>query len=861
MIAAIVIAVIVSLINCHPAPTILCHGYPIGSQFHYKYSTLMLLNNNDHYGKEPVGFGYNGHLVVENVWQSDNEYFLKIDFESGKFGHFVNRKGEQRKSDANVIENEYSLFAHIDANKETDEIKAFYVNKHDSTTKVNLKKAFVSLLRTKKAKEIPSLVVSKSGQELKKYYYKSNIDESEGDVHSVLVPAIVDEWESKSKLARDHSYITESIGWQNISLSSRLYSTAHSKLHTKYEFNFIKETNSDEKSYSSLSDLKSVVNKIGDDYLMQRAVLNAEKKVCHNCMTLKNLVKEYEDFLHDDKMASIQMAIAYMKIVDRVRTGGPGTSKTDIIELLNECRKQKNRQTLASLLDVLAGAMTEQSIGAALEHLNLPTNEELDLSERFLATLAASYLTLSETGIKSSDSSHEFITRELIKTSMEGKWVSEKLKWTTLITLGTILRSHNHLMNTPESFDDDLNRDVMKHLNSELRSCTDSDCKVSLLYAIGNTGNLKLSLNTLEKYALNLKQKRESVAAIRAIKDCLNYNQSIDNKLTNKLKALVAKVVFDKKHETTSRIIASEIITHHLNDDILVNSLFRGVSDFDNFEMTTMMWTKALKAVKVDAPPSVNNWLAHSTLFNGTSDSYKKAMGGTDTMNHLITVNLFARGLESLAGTTTSTAEETTDSTSAGMSLKIFGVQLRPYIFFTTTGELMGHVWSGTASEPTSAVRDNLLISDHSYSHSLINGFLVEQNIRGVLSLDMTGEVQISLWNRNSHSVVKTRGALLIQGSQSIYTSETSTSVSQMFSFGDQSSIQFVTDIDFYSSPFKMCMQISQPDFIVRHNSRKYESVNSPKADRRIHRRNYVIPAKSFALNRDNNAMCSIMQH
>ncbi|RWS08553.1 hypothetical protein B4U79_03836 [Dinothrombium tinctorium] len=874
---------------------LLCHGLQNGVRYHYKYSTSIILNNNDHMGKEPVGFSYEGNFVVENVWENENNYLIKVNFDSSESGRIIDRKGETKGSldSSNELDNELALYAHIVDHKNSEEVNAFYAHKKDSITKTNLKKAIVFLLRTKKPKEIPSLVWSKSGQDLKKYFYYSNIGNP--FEKTALIPEIVDEWETKSKLGRDHAIVLESSGWQNLSLISQLYPNAHSKLHSTFSLKLTKEEQAGAKSsFSTMKSVESVIEAVGNDYIFEKPKLFEEKKTCHNCMTLANIVNEYEDFLKEDKIASIPAAIAYLKLVERIRSGGPGASKSDIIEILKKCKKSQKESALASFLDILAGAMTEQSIDAALEFLNLPSNEDLDISERFLATLAAAFVTLSQKDEKSSDSSHDFVVKELIRVSTSSKWSSQKLKWSTLITLGTILRSHNSITSEQHDFDDDLNRDVLKHLISELRSCVDSDCRVSLLYAIGNAGNLKLSLNTLEKYSLNLKEKRESVAAIRALKECLNYNKSMDNKLINKVKSIAAKVVFDAKHETTSRIIASEIIAHYLNDDILINSLLFDVANFDNFEMTTMIWTKALKALRKEKPVTVNNWLLHSTIFNGTSSSFKRAMGETKTMNvtygitmellnrgkllkessfdveiqghksksqHLLSVNLFARGLESFAGGDSLSSVGDSESTSAGMSLKVFDVQLRPYTFFTGTGELMGHVWSGTASDPTTAFRGNLLVSDISHGYPLINGFIVDHSVRGVISLDLSGEIRISLWNRNSNSVVRTKGALLVQGSQSIRTSEPNLAISQQFSFGGESSIDFVTDIDFYTSPFKMCMQIIQPQFLVRHNTRKYERVNSLKTGRRIHRRNYVIPAKSFALNRDNNEMCSIMQH
>lgn len=45
------------------------------------------------------------------------------------------------------------------------------------------------------------------------------------------------------------------------------------------------------------------------------------------------------------------------------------------------------------------------------------------------------------------------------------------------------------------------------------------------------------------------------------------------------------------------------------------------------------------------------------------------------------------------------------EAISAGMELSVAGNQIRPFVFFSGQGELMGHVWSGTASEMTPALQ------------------------------------------------------------------------------------------------------------------------------------------------------------
>ena len=98
--------------------------------------------------------------------------------------------------------------------------------------------------------------------------------------------------------------------------------------------------------------------------------------------------------------------------------------------------------------------------------------------------------------------------------------------------------------------------------------------------------------------------------------------------------------------------------------------------------MATMIWNRA-----ISSGPSISdahlNWHLHSTTLNGSSAAFKRAMGGTQTATasyqvvmellnkgkllkesafdvelsspngynqHLLTVGMFARGLESFAG-------------------------------------------------------------------------------------------------------------------------------------------------------------------------------------------------------------------
>ena len=427
-------------------------------------------------------------------------------------------------------------------------------------------------------------------------------------------------------------------------------------------------------------------------------------------------------------------------------------------------------------------------------------------------------------------------------------------------------------------------------------SCKDSDCRVVYLHALGNTRILTKQgiMHVFKKYATMSANKRESVAAMKALRDCLEFmhisgsSAELSDKLIVRLRQMLIRIVYDSTLETTSRLIAAELLAKFIDQNGKI--IFELVQNLETFpsELATMIWKRAvLNArssknkftesssnldVSTKSPKQASDWHLHSKVLSGSSASFKYVMGGTgnanasygvflellkaklpketsfnvelnngDVVQDLINVGLFAKGLQSFAGkfflniiilctyvtlflggdeaTDQSENELPTDeddSTLAGMNLQLLGNQLRPFLFFRSSSELMGHLWSGAASDPTPVFRANLLVADYQDVRPLINGFLVEQSLKGILSIDLNGEIQVSLWNRNSHSNVQTMGALLFQGSQEIFTTDRNTSARKYFSFGAESGLNFITDFDFYNSPYRICIQITQPEFIFK---------------------------------------------
>lgn len=117
-------------------------------------------------------------------------------------------------------------------------------------------------------------------------------------------------------------------------------------------------------------------------------------------------------------------------------------------------------------------------------------------------------------------------------------------------------------------------------------------------------------------------------------------------------------------------------------------------------------------------------------------------------------LGLYSGGLSSFVSSETDSKEndeETQDeAANAGMEITVQGAYLRPLQFFNGQGELMGHVWSGTASEPTPAYVANSLLHDHHELLQLQNGATVQVDVESALSIDLNGAIQLSLWGRNA---------------------------------------------------------------------------------------------------------------
>lgn len=121
-------------------------------------------------------------------------------------------------------------------------------------------------------------------------------------------------------------------------------------------------------------------------------------------------------------------------------------------------------------------------------------------------------------------------------------------------------------------------------------------------------------------------------------------------------------------------------------------------------------------------------------------------------------MGLYAGGLSSFVSSNTDAvdedAEKDDETAYAGMEITVQQSYFRPLEFFRGQGELMGHVWSGTASEPTPAYTATAVVHDHQETIQLNNGATIWIDVLSAQSIDLNGAVQMSLWNRNAECQV-----------------------------------------------------------------------------------------------------------
>uniref|UniRef100_T1IP65 Vitellogenin domain-containing protein n=1 Tax=Strigamia maritima TaxID=126957 RepID=T1IP65_STRMM len=853
-------------------PLVTTLQYEVGVSYEYQYKSVVSFTESRP-DQSQVAFQVSSMIEVKSIWQNgDRQQLLLLKMQPQLL---VKPKGK------NLFEGHPSMLDSIPSNPvvfalDEGRITHFFATSNEDIDLLNLKRGVVSLFQlqqvTGETQEIDASgkcsvhykISGKTTTKVKKSCWNNNQDTKNFlYIDKTFDTNLKSHQKVTYQFTADDFIIQAAEGEEQFHQDVMpLLSTAAS-VTSKQKMVLVKQIQ--EENPFQGNTIEQVVESVSKTLKTQLSLMDinlSKSQIKPHSQTLSAFVRERKDILSNKRLAKNKSANGFLQVLNYFRH----SSKEEITAVLKD---PKNKNILPSLLDLAAFAQTSEAFQSAMEIL--PNIHNPDTIERFLLALGVV-----------PQPTEEMI--QSIKGLIVGQDLKEpKLEETAILMLASLIRTH---CKTNDNCKNKIPRAALNSLTLQLENCKDSSCFLTFLRAMRNAAQpstIPLLMKVVEKGG---KISTWALQALKAIP-----RQYISAEVKTSLMQVYNQI--KRRHLSTTRLFAADVVLESDPTEEDINDIIKEL--FEVNEMSTYLLsrlkelaqnnyklrdklTKVLKQKNIDnydvlSQPGIST--AFTSLLAGhdeTNITYglhmELAKGGLvkqsifDVIaNHyqsslpLISFSIFASGLSGLAD---EVVEDDNGDATAGIELTIMDAALRPYVFFVGQADLMSHVWSGTASEPTNILQGNFLVHDSHCRIALSSGFLLDFSSKGVTSVDMSGAVQVSLWNRNGHSDVTTKTATVIQSSARINSNLVSMSLQS--SSATEGSLNFVTDTEFYESPAKMCTQMLQPDVLVKYVIRKTESIpNTKHRLQRTKKRTEMVLGKCFALHPKNDALCGIM--
>uniref|UniRef100_A0A1B0AUP2 Vitellogenin domain-containing protein n=1 Tax=Glossina palpalis gambiensis TaxID=67801 RepID=A0A1B0AUP2_9MUSC len=654
----------------------------------------------------------------------------------------------------------------------------------------------------------------------------------------------------------------------------RMSLEAQPEVGSKVESLFVLEhTGSDEKSVKQLvfKSLDEAIESLLEWYRVFEINGDVDGVISESKdQTLTQQVSSYVKDLYDDQTGKESMAKAFVNLLPLARI----TKQSEFKDILNEYPDIQFQ-----LVDLLAAVQTEDAHNAVYELLE----SDDELLEQYLKSLAVG--THPDTAI----------IEDLLERlqSLAKPIENDKLSDSVLQTLASLTKQlgfepGNAILMKIRSF-------ILNNLESE---CVDDEaCKTRYIRALQNLQDPS-TVDTLLNLALDGETKI-SVTAMQALRSFpIAY---FNEKHLQKFSRIFYQT--QKKYDTSARTLALEIILTMKPSKEQLDQLLDYLNSNDkHFEIKTYVIQKlnvlAEKCSKFRAllkrclkeRPHINNYnimaqkglttvlsrhLSWTPAFNESLLSVQEIYRGVlkrgsvelflsagQEETSLCKLDIYTSGLTSFVGDSDSGADDNDYEASpvtAGMEISIQSVLHRPLVFFNGQAELMGHVWKGTASEPTPALQATTLTQDFEHYIILASGATAYMRVIGFRSIDLYGKVELSLWNRNAQTEIMQNTAAAVHGIMKV--GFTYAQVSNEFMFSYEPRISLLADLDFYSG-IKLCIQLQRPQMFLNHaNTRSVNIKNTAKRySKKVNsKHSHKFPGSTLALNQKNNEMCNII--
>lgn len=581
----------------------------------------------------------------------------------------------------------------------------------------------------------------------------------------------------------------------------------------------------------------------------------------YSVLQIDKTIEEYREALTESGLGTAKSASAFLKLLPLVRNASPD-------ELYKVLKAPRYHDMKMQLLDVYGFASTLAAHNAAMKILRQDAIG--DETERYLWALSLS------------PTPHIAVAQDILKRSEE-TMQNDKLSETYALAAGAMAWHYGSSAMIEKA---------RVSLELGLDTCTGDECKLKFLRALRNLKSSE-AIPTLLKHALS-SNKPISVAAWRAL--AALPRAAINDELKRAAHGVFYQIGGPRR-DSSARTLALNIILESEPSEEQLHDLIKYLSSNDPaYEVRKYLSQRLeqiaeknerfagfLKKIYATDGVRVNNYNTRvqrglSTAFardflrspdsNGSLVTVQEVHSGllkrgivdvvleaNEHRQAMFSLGLFAGGLGSFVSSQDDDAEDDNEIATAGMEIDLLGVGVRPFVFFSGQGELMGHVWSGKASERTPAFQALLSLYSHSEYVPLGSGFVAEIDVQGAASFDLAGQIQLSLWSRNAQSLVEMDAGVMIHGSTRVHSSFVQSKAE--FSMSMEPKLELSTDVDF-SGPVSLCMRLSQPVTTIRQQVYKIERIPGSRHRLRKTRRTRIhSPGRSYRLNQKNNEMCA----
>ncbi|XP_020285728.1 microsomal triglyceride transfer protein large subunit isoform X2 [Pseudomyrmex gracilis] len=575
------------------------------------------------------------------------------------------------------------------------------------------------------------------------------------------------------------------------------------------------------------------------------------------CPTIDKTIEEHREALTESALGTAKSASAFLKLLPLVRDARP----EDLQKIL---KTPRNRKIKMQLLDVFGSASTLPTYKAIV----FQQDRNQDEIERYLWALSLS------------STPHTNVAYDVLKRSEE-TMQNDKVSETYALIAGAMARHHG----SPEMIEN-----ARISLELGLDTCNSEECKLKFVGALRNLKS-QAAIPKLLEHALS-REKAISVAAWRALAALPR------EAVTKELKTAADRVFYQigSPRDSSARTIALNIILENDPSEEVIRDLVNYLSGNDpSYEVRKYLSQRLeqiaeknervaeyLNRIYATGGVKVNNY--HVRTHRGLSTAFTRDFfRSSDSNGSLVTIQevnagllkrgivdvvletdknqqamfslgIFTGGLSSIVSSDEET-EPDDDMPTAGMEIDFLGVGVRPFVFFSGQRELMGHVWSGTASDKTPAFQTIAPLHSHSEYVPLGSGFVAEIDVQGAVSFELAGQVQLSLWSKNAQSLVEMNAGVMIHGG--IRTHSNFVQSKAEFSMSTEPKLKLSTDLD-YSGPVSLCMKLSQPVTTVKYQVYKIERIAGSRHKLRKTRRSKIYsPGRTYKLNQKNNEMCT----